>query len=343
MQKKFILIAICILILAPLFAGMFWLTGCLTLIMSIIWLANSKLRFVHYINRRVWLHALLVLVGIVLLAVWMRVFILEIYVIPSGSMEDTLQTGDKIIVFKPALGPALPRSPFELPWLNLFFLLSDRARERFSDNWWPHRRLRGYTCLTNNDVVVFRLHDNRDEFFIKRCVAIPGDTLQIIADSVFINGNLLSQPSGLRHNPFYHRRETFTSNEYNPDKPKVFPYSEHFRWDIVNYGPLVLPKPGDVTELTGPQVALYRNLMDKTEERTLECLNGEYLIDGIPATSYRFAHGYCFMMGDNRHNSNDSRFFGPVAEQSIVGKATLVLFNFHNGRFNHHRWLKKIH
>jgi len=342
MLKKTKIILVVILILAPLFAGMFWLTGCLAIIAGVIWFANSKLGFVRYINHHVWLYAPLGLIGVVLFAVWMRVFILEIYAIPSGSMEDTLLTGDKIIVFKPVYGPALPRSPFELPWLSLFFVLSESAKERFYEDWWLYRRLRGYTRLANNDVVVFRLPDNRDEFFIKRCVAIPGDTLQIVSDTIFINGNLLPHPKMVRHSLFNHQRRTFATDDEIPDQPKVFPYSEHFRWNISNFGPLVLPKPGHIIELSEPQIAIYWNLMDKTEGLTPENRKGQYLIDGLPATTYRFAHGYCFMMGDNRHNSNDSRYFGPVPEKNIVGKATLVLFNFHNGRFEHRRWLKRI-
>jgi hypothetical protein len=62
-------------------------------------------------------------------------------------------------------------------------------------------------------------------------------------------------------------------------------------------GPLVLPKPGHIIELSELQIALYWNLMDKTEGLTPENRNGQYLIDGLPATTYRFAHGYCFMMG----------------------------------------------
>lgn len=343
MLKKAKIILVVTLILAPLFAGMFWLTGCLALIAGVIWLANSKLRFAHYINQRVWLYAPLGLVGVVFLAVWMRVFVLEIYAIPSGSMEDTLLPGDKIIVFKPAYGPALPRSPFELPWLSLFFVLSESAKVRFNEDWWPHRRLRGYSTLDNNDVVVFRLPGNRDEFFIKRCVAIPGDTLQIVSDTIFVNGKLLPFPEGVRHLPFFHHRQSWTIENENHDQPKVFPYSEHFRWDISNFGPLVLPRPGHIIELSEPQIAIYWNLMDNTEGLTPENRNGQYLVDGLPAKTYRFTHGYCFMMGDNRHNSNDSRYFGPVPEQNVVGKATLILFNFQNGRFNHRRWLKRIH
>jgi signal peptidase I len=343
MLKKTKAILIVILVLAPLIAGIFWLTGCLALIAGIIWFANSNLGFIRYINRHVWLYAPIGLVGVVLLAVWMRVFVLEIYAIPSGSMEDTLLAGDKVIVFKPAYGPALPRSPFELPWLNLFFVLSESAKERFNDDWWPHRRLRGYTKLTNNDVLVFRFPGNRDEFFIKRCVAIPGDTLLIISDSVFINGKLLPHPAGVKHNPFYQHRNSFVSGEAASGPPQVFPYSEHFRWDIGNFGPLLLPKPGQIVELSEPQVAIYWNLMANTEGLTPENRNGHYLVGGLPAKTYRFAHGYCFMLGDNRHKSNDSRYFGPIPEQHISGKATLVLFNFHNGRFDHRRWLKRIY
>ena len=133
-------------------------------------------------------------VTIILLAVCLRVFVFEIYTIPSGSMENTLLPGDKILVSKLNYGPKLPRSPFEIPWLNVVFYLNKKTRAKADITWWKYKRLPGFSEINKGDIFVFQFPGNKNEPFIKRCAALPGDTFQIIDSDVFINNRLQSPP-----------------------------------------------------------------------------------------------------------------------------------------------------
>jgi len=140
------------------------------------------------------LYYLALLITIILLAICLRVFLFEIYTIPSGSMENTLLSGDKILVSKLNYGPKLPRSPFEIPWLNVVFYLNKNARAKADTTWWKYRRLPGFSEINRGDIIVFQFLDNNNEAFVKRCVALPGDTFRIINSDVFINNRLQSPP-----------------------------------------------------------------------------------------------------------------------------------------------------
>jgi len=138
---------------------------------------------------------LFLFITIILLAVCLRVFVFEIYTIPSNSMANTLITGDKIVVSKLNYGPKLPRSPFEISWVNVVFYLNKKARAKTDTTWWKYRRLPGFSKINRGDVIVFEFPDNKNEAFVKRCVALSGDTFHIIDSDVFINNRLQSPPA----------------------------------------------------------------------------------------------------------------------------------------------------
>lgn len=98
-------------------------------------------------------------------------------------------------------------------------------------------------------------------------------------------------------------------------------------WDLDNYGPIHLPEAGETVELTPRNVALYTRAITAYEGHTLKVSNGEVLIDGVPATTYTFSQGYYWLMGDNRHSSADSRYWGFVPEDHVVGKASFTWFS----------------
>ena len=98
-------------------------------------------------------------------------------------------------------------------------------------------------------------------------------------------------------------------------------------WDLDNYGPIHLPEAGETVELTPRNVALYTRVITAYEGHTLQVSNGEVLIDGVPASTYTFSQGYYWLMGDNRHSSADSRYWGFVPEDHVVGKASFTWFS----------------
>ncbi|MDA3882372.1 MAG: S26 family signal peptidase [Bacteroidales bacterium] len=216
------------------------------------------------------------------------------------------------------------------------------------------------------DSIISRPVDKRENY-IKRCVAIPGDTLEVIHGNVFINGKEQKEIEGkqfrylvevegkrIRRMPELGIREYMeTPNGYlallNEEKYNLlssfsivkdiqrfreglkgrrdhncFPHHPNYKWNKDFMGPLVIPKAGVTVNLTVDNLPLYRRVIEVYEENDLRVEGSDIFINGEKADFYTFKMDYFWMMGDNRDNSQDSRYWGPVPYNHIVGKATII-------------------
>jgi signal peptidase I len=129
---------------------------------------------------------------------------------------------------------------------------------------------------------------------------------------------------------------------------KIFPQDVRFHWNRDNFGTIVIPKKGVTVMLNDSTIQLYKRIIKNYEGNDLQMENGKIFINGELSDSYTFQMDYYWMMGDNRHNSADSRYWGFVPENHIVGKASFAWLSldkfkdFGKGKIRWKRMFRKV-
>lgn len=335
-------------------------------------LFSSPLPWAKWIKRNGWLSGVLSFIGIFAVAILLRLFVFEIFSIPSSSMEDTIQPGDHIVLSKLHYGPQLPRSPFEIPWLNLFFFLNQEARAKSGVDWWEYRRWGGYSSINRNDIVVFKLPAENNQPYIKRCIGLPGEQFQMTDGQPYCEGQKVNAPMSLRNRyqlwpndrkdaykmldsmqvylPGMFNGEEVWEVSLNGKEKKLlegssvidsikakllkpgegyrpFPNDEKYPWSIDYFGPLVIPEKGMRIVLDTVSFLFYKDILRDFENLPVQEQGGRYFVDGREIREHVFRQDYYFMLGDHRNDSKDSRFIGFIPEESVIGKATCILFS----------------
>ena len=261
----------------------------------------------------------------------LQVFLFSSFKIPSDSMEPELTIGDNILVLKPTIGPRV---------FNLFASMRNEQTEIY--------RIPGIKKIQRNDILVFNFpHPNSWnkiemhilKYYIKRCVGLPSDTLSIQNGFFHVKGIETSLGNMESQN------KIATTEQFEDGIFHSFPFDSIISWNIKDFGPLYIPGKGDSITLNQTNCRLYRKLIEWEQQGSLQYKDSTIFLNGTPINGYRFQKNYYFMAGDNGMNSQDSRYWGLLPEEYIVGKAWIIWKSVdpYTDKFRWNRFLKVIY
>ena len=341
----------------------------------------------------------------IVVATFVHTYFIQPFTIPTSSLEKSLLVGDFLFVSKVNYGARTPMTTVALRMVHDTIPLT-KKKSYLTWPELPYFRLPGFQNIERNDIVVFNwpidtVYKFRDQSglrvdkpidkksnYVKRCVGVPGDQLEIKAGIVFVNGKELILPERARPQFSYkialdgktpidfeyllndmditdgagfmdaEKRDTLfiaALTATNAERlqhipgitgvqkiiskevePGIFPHIN--KWNRDNFGPIYIPQQGKTVPLNLETLPFYKAIITDYEKNILQVTGSEIRINGKIATSYTFQQNYYWMMGDNRHNSEDSRYWGYVPENHVVGKPTFIWMSYDsNGK-----GLKKI-
>lgn len=231
------------------------------------------------------------------------------FTVPTGSMERTVMAGDFLFVNKFIYGPSTPQI---IPFINMPL---------------PYYKLPPIMAPEQGDVIVFVFPGNREEttpqnfeYYLKRCVAVAGDILQIRQSKVYVNNIEFALPE---YGQFVNWTPEMRSLMHENDRSQTFPLGRGFSRD--DYGPIRIPKEDDVIALTDANFDEWAVFIAREGHTVNTALR---TVDGMPITTYTVQRDYVFGMGDNRDNSLDSRFWGFIPEEAVVGTPMVVYWSW---------------
>ena len=245
-----------------------------------------------------------ILLWTLLLAIILKSFFVEAYRIPTSSMEKTLLPGDFIFVNKAAYSISTPR---HLP------IIGTKTRSF---------KLVSFSKPSRGDIVIFEFPEHREgnkvmtANYIKRIIGLPGDTLEIINNVIYVNGKTFLDD----HKQLSEKKEDVIFGN------KTFSASGD--WNGKDYGPVVIPYKGLKVEVNFKNIDKIGLLINREYEKKVVSVEGSVIdIEGKPVRAYTFKQDHYFVMGDNRRVSMDSRYWGTIPENLIIGKAVLIYWS----------------